>query len=69
VNSKVLGVSELKYTIRIFNGSKGVATATKFMQTKNSQNCTFNSVQEIKNFFLRIVEFWGQRLEVCYLNF
>jgi len=31
VNSKVFGVGELKYTIGIYKGSKGVAMATKFM--------------------------------------
>jgi len=32
VNSRVLGVSEFKYIIGIFKGSKGVAMATEFKQ-------------------------------------
>ena len=43
--------------------------ATKFMQKSLKNFTDFSSVQEIENFFLRIVGFWGQRLEVCYLNF
>jgi len=52
VNSRVFGVRELKYAMRIFNGAKGVAVTAKF-SIKICQNCTYySSVQDMETFFM-----------------
>jgi len=45
VNSRVFGVCELKYAIRIFNEANSIAMTTKFRQK------IFSSVQGRRHFF------------------
>jgi len=44
--------------MRIFEGTKGVATATKIKQKK--QNCTdFSNVRDMETMFACVIALWG----------